>query len=52
MSFQPLVVEHELANRLRKLVTLPLAFASPRRLALALRRVSLCGLMAYAAALA
>jgi hypothetical protein len=33
---QPLVVEHELANRLRELVTLPLTLESPRGIALAL----------------
>jgi|GEM_PF-6754497 len=37
---QPLVVEHELANRLRELVALPPALASPRTLALAFRRGS------------
>jgi hypothetical protein len=37
-------VEHELANRLRELVTLPPALKSPRGLALAFRRASTCGL--------
>ncbi len=41
---QPLVVEYKLANRLRKLVTLPLALASPCCLALAFRRAGTCGL--------
>src|SRR5215467_6005480 len=41
---QPLVVKHELANRLRELVTLPPALPSPCALALALRRASTCGL--------
>ena len=41
---QPLVVEHELANRLRELVALPPALASPRTLALAFRRGSTRGL--------
>src|SRR5215468_3997015 len=41
---QPLVVKHELANRLRELVTLPPALQPPGALALALRRASACGL--------
>ena len=41
---QALVVQHELANRLRELVTLPLALQSPCRLALACGRGSTCGL--------
>src|SRR5215213_2736012 len=41
---QPLVVEYELANRLRELVALPPTLASPCTLALALRRGSACGL--------
>jgi hypothetical protein len=41
---QPLVVKYELANRLRELVTLPLALKSPCGLAPALRRGSTCGL--------
>src|ERR1700730_8378697 len=41
---QPLVVEYELANRLRELVTLPLALKSPCGPALAFRRSSTCGL--------
>jgi hypothetical protein len=41
---QPLVVKDELANRLRELVTLPLALDSPCSLALALRRSGTCGL--------
>src|ERR1700756_5372052 len=41
---QPLVVKYELANRVRKLVTLPLALESTCRLALALRHSSACGL--------
>jgi hypothetical protein len=40
---QPLVVKYEVANRLRKLVTLPQALAPPRGLGLALRRGSACG---------
>src|SRR5215472_10600270 len=41
---QPLVVEHELANRLREMVTLPPALEPPRALALAWRRASTRGL--------
>jgi hypothetical protein len=41
---QPLVVKYELANRLRELVTLPLALESPCGLAPAFRRGSTCGL--------
>src|SRR5215475_1677868 len=41
---QPLVVKHELANRLRELVTLPPALQPPGPLALAFRRASACGL--------
>jgi hypothetical protein len=41
---QPLVVKHELANRLRELVTLPPALESPGALALPFRRASTCGL--------
>jgi hypothetical protein len=41
---QPLVVKHELANRLRELVTLPVALESPCGLALAFWRGSTCGL--------
>ncbi len=41
---QPLVVKYEFANRLRKLVTLPPALASPCSLALAFRRTSTYGL--------
>jgi hypothetical protein len=41
---QPLVVKYELANRLRELVTLPLALESPCGLAFAFRRGSTCGL--------
>src|SRR5438552_16770850 len=41
---QPLVVEYELANRLRELVALPPALESPCALALSLRRGSTCGL--------
>src|SRR2546423_7226281 len=41
---QPLVVEHELANRLRELVTLPSTLQSSRGVALAFRRGSTCGL--------
>ena len=41
---QPLIVKYELANRLRELVTLPLALESPSGLALAFRRGSTCGL--------
>jgi hypothetical protein len=41
---QPLVVCYELANRLRELVTLPLALESPCALTLAFRRASTCGL--------
>jgi hypothetical protein len=41
---QPLVVKYELANRLRKLFTLPPALESPCGLALALRRGSTRGL--------
>jgi hypothetical protein len=37
---QPLVIKYELANRLRELVTLPLALESPYGLALAFRRGS------------
>src|SRR5438034_9162179 len=41
---QPLVVEYELANRLRELVALPPALESPCTLALSVRRGSTCGL--------
>src|SRR5450759_1910303 len=41
---QPLVVEYELANRLRELVALPPARESPCALALPFRRGSTCGL--------
>ena len=41
---RPLIVEHELANRLRELVTLPLALESPRGIALAIWRGSACRL--------
>src|SRR5438874_3332436 len=41
---QPLVVEYELANRLRELVALPPALESPCALALSFRRCSTCGL--------
>src|SRR6202165_4383780 len=41
---QPLVVEYELANRLRELVALPPAFESSRALALSFRRRSTCRL--------
>src|SRR5438046_6045887 len=41
---QPLVVEYELANRLRELVALPPALESPRVLALSFRRGSTRGL--------
>src|SRR5437016_7163836 len=41
---QPLVVKNELANRLRELVTLPLALESPCGPALAFCRSSMCGL--------
>src|SRR5712691_182276 len=41
---QPLVVEYELANRLRELVALPPALESPRALALSFRRGSTRGL--------
>src|SRR3984893_17441302 len=41
---QPLVVEHELANRLRELVALPPAFESSCALALSFRRRSTCRL--------
>ena len=41
---QPLVVEHELADRVRELVTLPPALASSCALALSFRRGSTCGL--------
>src|SRR5438874_126205 len=41
---QPLVVEYELANRLRELVALPVALESPGALALSFRRGSTCGL--------
>jgi hypothetical protein len=41
---QPLVVKYKFANRLRKLVTLPPALASPCCLALAFRRAGTCGL--------
>ena len=41
---QPLVVENELANRLRELVALPQALKSPRAVALRFRRDSTCGL--------
>jgi hypothetical protein len=37
---QPLVVKYELANRIRKLVTLPSALASPCGLGFAVRRGS------------
>src|SRR5687767_15676061 len=40
---QPLVVEDELANRLRELVALPPALQSPGALARAFRRSSTCG---------
>jgi hypothetical protein len=40
---QPLVIEDELANRVRELVALPLAFHSPRRLTFAVRRGSAYG---------
>src|ERR1700736_4389191 len=39
---QPLVVEYEIANRLRELVALPPALESPRALALSFRRGSTC----------
>src|ERR1700704_4438214 len=41
---QPLVVEYELANRLRELVALPPALEPPCALALSFRRGSTCGL--------
>src|SRR5687768_2757057 len=41
---QPLVIEDELANRLRELVALPPALASSYALALSIRRGSTCGL--------
>ena len=41
---QPLVVKYEFANRLREMVTLPLALESPCGLAPAFRRGSTCGL--------
>src|SRR4051812_14865105 len=41
---QPLVVEDERANRLRELVALPPALASPGALARSCRRGSACGL--------
>src|SRR5581483_6385097 len=41
---QPLVIEDELANRRRKLVTLPPALEPPCGIALAVRRGSTCGL--------
>src|ERR1700682_3807855 len=41
---QPLVVEYELADRLRELVALPPAFESSRALALSVRRRSTCRL--------
>src|SRR6202521_4787342 len=41
---QPLVVEYELANRLRELVALPPAFESSCALALSFRRRSTCRL--------
>jgi len=41
---QPLVVEYEIANRLRELVTLPPALESPCTIALAFRRTGTCGL--------
>src|SRR5204863_2539621 len=41
---QALVVEHELADRVRELVTLPSAFESTGDIALAFRRGSTCGL--------
>src|SRR5258706_1907561 len=40
---QPLIVEHELANRLWELVALPPALESPCPLALSFRRGSACG---------
>src|SRR5579859_4350353 len=41
---QPLVVEYDLANRLRELVALPPALESPCALALSFRRGGTCGL--------
>src|SRR5262249_42482785 len=41
---QPLVVEYEFANRLRELVALPPALASPCLLALSFQRGRTCGL--------
>src|SRR5439155_13850029 len=41
---QPLVVEYDLANRVRELVVLPPALASPGELALSFRGSSACGL--------
>jgi hypothetical protein len=41
---QPLVIQYEVANRLRQLVTLPLTLESPRCLALAFRCSSTGGL--------
>src|SRR2546426_3707976 len=41
---QPLVVEYELADRLRELVALPPALESPCALALSFRRGGTCGL--------
>ncbi len=41
---QPLVVEHEIANRVRELVTLPSALQSPCGIALAFRHGSTYGL--------
>src|SRR5207237_9665089 len=41
---QPLVVEYELANRLRELVALPPALEPPCALALSFRRGRTCGL--------
>src|SRR5258708_6921800 len=40
---QPLIVEHELANRLRELVALPPALESPCAFGLSFRRGSACG---------
>src|SRR6516162_9791534 len=44
VAAQPLVVKYELANRLRELVTLPLALESPCGLALTFRCGSTYGL--------
>src|SRR5207247_2601206 len=41
---QPLVVEHEIANRVRELVTLPSALQSPCGIAVAFRHSSTYGL--------